>query len=77
MGIESDDPAPPDLAIGHLELWVHRRELPEAHDYWDGNWLNVTARYRRGASTVAASGAFLHASEIVEFASQCTAGGND
>ncbi|MFN3436686.1 MAG: hypothetical protein ACK41V_03260 [Acidovorax sp.] len=32
-----------DLTICGLRLWVHGRQFPAATDYWDGNWLRVTA----------------------------------
>lgn len=32
-----------DLTICGLRLWVHGRQFPAAMDYWDGNWLVVTA----------------------------------
>ncbi|WP_194847702.1 hypothetical protein [Candidatus Neptunochlamydia vexilliferae] len=33
----------PDLSIGGFELWVHGCEFPKSDDYWDGNWIVVTA----------------------------------
>jgi len=33
----------PDLSICGLKLWVHGRQFPDSTDYWDGNWLRVTA----------------------------------
>lgn len=32
-----------DLSICGLRLWIHGRQFPDATDYWDGNWLRVTA----------------------------------
>jgi hypothetical protein len=32
-----------DLSICGLRLWIHGRQFPDAIDYWDGNWLRVTA----------------------------------
>lgn len=32
-----------DLKICGLRVWIHGREFPDATDYWDGNWLSVTA----------------------------------
>jgi hypothetical protein len=32
-----------DLTICGLRLWIHGRQFPDATDYWDGNWLRVTA----------------------------------
>ena len=33
----------PDLSICGLRLWIHGRQFPDSTDYWDGNWLRVTA----------------------------------
>ncbi|GIV08492.1 MAG: hypothetical protein KatS3mg019_0583 [Fimbriimonadales bacterium] len=33
----------PDLTIGELRLWVHRREFPNSTDYYDINWLVISA----------------------------------
>jgi len=30
---------PPDLKISGLQIWIHDRDIPDAEDYWDGNWL--------------------------------------
>ncbi len=59
--------AEPDLEIGDLRLWVHDREFPEAQDYWDGNWLQVTARYVTGLSSVEVSGPYVRVNEIDTF----------
>ena len=34
----------PDLTLPGFQLWMHRREFPDAHDYFDGNVLHTTAR---------------------------------
>jgi hypothetical protein len=54
----------PDLRIGGLKVWIHGREFPEAVDYWDSNWLTVTACYRTEGSWVIAAGSFIHCSEL-------------
>ncbi|MFC4159857.1 hypothetical protein [Chitinimonas lacunae] len=33
----------PDLLIAGLRVWIHGSQFPNAVDYWDGNWLRVTA----------------------------------
>jgi len=33
----------PDLKLEGLQIWIHGRQFPDAADYWDGNWLRVTA----------------------------------
>jgi hypothetical protein len=67
------EPNDPDLVIGHLRLWVHSHQSPNAQDCWDGNWLDVTATYSRGSSTVVAAGSFVHLSEIAELFKQVEA----
>ncbi len=54
----------PSLVLGKLKLWVHRRQFPNADDYWDGNWLSVTAQYHRHQSSVVADGPILHLGEL-------------
>src|SRR5690348_16008181 len=56
---------PPALQIGALRIWVHGRQLPEAVDEWDGNWLNVSAHYAAHGAGVAVSGSIL---DTVSFA---------
>ena len=55
----------PSLRVGGLRVWVHHRQFPDSADYWDGNWLVVTAIYRSPASWASATGAILHASELL------------
>lgn len=53
----------PDLGISGLRIWVHGRRFPDATDYWDGNWLGMTACYSTPAS-VRALGSIVHLAEI-------------
>ena len=53
-----------DLKISGLKLWVHGRQFPDMDDYWDGNWLNVTAYCSAAGSSVMVSGSFIHVPEI-------------
>lgn len=53
-----------------LSVTIHRRQFPEAADYWDGNWLVVTAQCDSGYSSVSVSGPILHLSELVGFKEQ-------
>lgn len=62
--------ARPNLEIAGLQLWVQGRAFPEAQDYWDGNWLKVTARYVAGLSSVEVSGPFVRVNEIDTFLRQ-------
>jgi len=34
---------PPDLKVSGFQFWVHGRDFPDAQDYYDGNWLKMTA----------------------------------
>ena len=54
----------PDIKLAGFCLWVHGRQFEEAQDYWDGNWLRVTAHYGAGHSQVWAQGSILHLSEL-------------
>lgn len=57
----------PDLQLAGFSLWVFGRQYESAHDYWDGNWLNVCAQVEADSATVKASGAILHLSELAGF----------
>ena len=54
----------PQIKLASLEIWVHSREFPNEQDYWDGNWLRVTARCSAPGALVLASGPIVHLSEI-------------
>ena len=54
----------PDLQIGNLRLWIHGLQFPKATDYWDGNFLRVTAYCGSPDSAVRVHGSFIHLSEI-------------
>ena len=54
----------PRLHIAGLKLWVHGRQFPAAQDYWDGNWIRVTARCDSPRSSVQTEGAIVHLSEL-------------
>jgi hypothetical protein len=64
MTHEADELEDPDLTMAGLKLWVHGRQFPDQEDYWDGNWLDVTARCVAEGATVSVSGPILHASEL-------------
>lgn len=59
-----DETRTADLKLAGLRLWVHGRQFPDAQDYWDGNWLNVTARCDGDGARILASGPILHLSEL-------------
>lgn len=54
----------PDLKLEGLQIWVHGRQFPDSHDYWDGNWLRVTAHCGGNGASVFATGSIIHLSEL-------------
>lgn len=54
----------PDLQLSGLQIWIHGRQFPAAEDYWDGNWINVTAHCGADGASVWVSGNIIHLSEI-------------
>jgi len=54
----------PDIKLVGLEIWVHGRQFPDMDDYWDGNWLRVTAHCSANGSSVWADGPFIHLPEL-------------
>ena len=54
----------PAIAIGPLQIWVHGRQFPDSDDYWDGNWLLVTAHCGAAGAEVWVSGAIIHLGEL-------------
>jgi len=54
----------PDLKLEGLQIWVHGRQFPDAADYWDGNWLRVTAHCGRSGASIFATGSIIHLSEL-------------
>ncbi len=53
----------PDIELAGLRIWVHGRQFPDNEDYWDANWLNITACGAQGA-TVRVSGNIIQLPEI-------------
>lgn len=60
-----------DLSLAGLHIWIHARQFPEATDYWDGNWLRVTACCISPESTVRAHGPIIHLGELVGLLKGC------
>ena len=54
----------PEIKIAGLQIWIHGRQFPDLDDYWDGNWLNVTAHCESNHAGVWVSGNLIHLSEI-------------
>lgn len=57
----------PAIEISGLKIWVHGRQFPDMEDYWDGNWLRITAHCGAQGSSVWASGPIIHLSELHEW----------
>jgi len=54
----------PSITLGPLKIWVLERPFPHAGDYWESNWLDVTARCDGVGSRVGVTGRFLHLGEL-------------
>jgi hypothetical protein len=63
----------PALKVAGFQLWVHGRQFPEADDYYDGNWLRVTAHCGASGASVWAQGAIVMVTDIAGFGQQCGA----
>ncbi len=63
----------PDLKLAGFVLWIHGRQFPDAADYWDGNWLNVTAHCGAKGAEVSVSGNIVHLSEIHQWMTETQA----
>jgi hypothetical protein len=61
----------PDLQVAGLQLWIHGREYPGSEDYYDGNWLRVTAHAGASGTSVWVSGAILMVPDLARWADQC------
>jgi len=59
-----------DLEIAGLRVWIHGRQFPDSTDYWDGNWLRVTA-YCTYQSAVRVHGSLIHLREIAGLLQGC------
>ena len=65
---DPDSLGPSHLKVAGLELWVHDRRSPEAQDYWEGNWLVVTARCAAEGATVWTTGPMLRVPDLARWA---------
>jgi hypothetical protein len=63
----------PSIEIGGFQIWVHRRQFPDAQDRWDGNWLYATAQCAQAGAIVAAGGPILDAADLQRFRDQLAA----
>jgi hypothetical protein len=69
MGIEkfAESLGAPDIKLDGLQIWIHGRQFPNEEDYWDENWLNVTAHCGSNGADVWTSGSILHVPDIVRW----------
>lgn len=58
---------PPSIQLGSLQVWVFGRQFPDAHDRWDGNWLNVAVHCGGDGASVWTSGSILDTVSFSEF----------
>lgn len=62
---------PPSLELGGLRVWLRGRHFPWEDDFWNGDWLVVTAHFRASGADVRAQGPFLHAGDIPRWLEAC------
>jgi hypothetical protein len=60
----------PGIALAGLQIWVQGRQFPDAQDYWDGNWLDVTVHCGGEGASVWVSGSIIHLSELLDWRDQ-------
>jgi hypothetical protein len=65
-----EDLGAPDLKLEDLQIWVHGRQFPDLHDYWDGNWVRVTAHCGGSGASVFATGSIIHLPELDRWRSE-------
>ena len=63
----------PDLKLNGFCLWVHGYEFPDTSEYWDANWLRITARMSASGAVVEVEGALVRTDELERFAEGLTA----
>lgn len=54
----------PSISIGALKIWINGRQFPDLSDYWDGNWIDVTALCEGMGSRIQVTGPFIHLTEL-------------
>ena len=63
----------PALQLAGFQLWVHGYEFQDSADYWDANWLRVTAHCGGLGASVWATGALLRNVDLAGWAEKCDA----
>lgn len=69
--LHTDNLGPPSIEMEGLQIWVHSRQFPDSTDYWDGNWLNITAHCGAKGADVWTSGPIIHLPELSRWAEAC------
>ena len=67
-----DELGVPDLELGGLQIWIHGREYPEHHTFWDGNWLIFTAHCKAEGASVWFTGSHLRNTDIANWIIELT-----
>jgi hypothetical protein len=69
MSVQHHEPplGPPDLQLAGFQLWVHGRECPGSDEYWDANWLRVTAHCGGTGASVWVTGPVLTTWELADW----------
>jgi hypothetical protein len=62
---------PPSLELGGLRLWLRGQHFPWEEDFWNADWLVVTAQWRSPGAEVRAHGPFLHAGDLPRWLEAC------
>jgi len=55
----------PHIELAGLRIWIHGRQFANAADFWDANWLRVTAQCEAQSAVVKTGGSIIHLSELV------------
>lgn len=61
----------PDLCIGGFELWISGYAFPDDDDWWERDFINVTARFKTSFSIVQVSGPFLRLPDVHKLRVEC------
>jgi hypothetical protein len=69
----AEELGPPELKVAGLQIWIHGRQFPDSQDYYDGNWLRITAHAGAAGASVWASGTILMVPDLVQWADGCNA----
>jgi len=75
MGIDkyAEQLGAPDIKLNGLQIWVHGRQFPDATDYWEGNWLRITAHCGTHGADVWTTGPILNLPAIVNWLAELEA----